>query len=109
MRPERVSSSPDKSIILLSSGNYSEKGFTIKKIELRLFVEKIDENLGPFSLITTLLETDKGSIEMVYDEGYLGVNSLERAREFLISNVGLSGLILRSLIALKEEIKKRNS
>jgi hypothetical protein len=73
-------------------------------VELRLYVEKNDEKLGPFSLITSFVQTDKGSIEMIYDEGFRGDNSLNRAVKFLISNLGLSGLILRSIITLKSNI-----
>ncbi len=47
--PQRVSRVPDKKITLLSSGNYIEQGFQIKTIHLRLYIEKIDEKLGPFS------------------------------------------------------------
>ena len=107
--PERINRTPDSVVTLFSDENYSDRGFIIKKIELRLFLEKIDEKLGPFSLITSLLDTDKGSIEMLYDEGYRGENSLETAKKFVISNLGISGLVLRSIIALEEEIKKHNA
>ena len=40
---------------------------------------------------------------MIYDEGFRGDDSLSRAKEFLISNLGISGLILRSVIALREK------
>ena len=107
--PERVNRVPDQSISLLSSGTFSENGFLIQKIELRLYIQNIDEKLGPFSLITALVETDKGSVEMTFEEGYRGENPLEKTKEFLVSNLGISGLILRSLITLKEEIKKHNT
>lgn len=102
---ERINRSPDSIAAVFSKANYSDHGFIIKKVELRLFVEKNDEKLGPYSLITSFVDTDKGSIEMLYDEGYLGENSLEKAREFLISNLGMSGLILRSIISLKSALK----
>lgn len=104
LNPERINRLPDKSTILFSEKNYFEHGFKIKKVELRLFIEKIDENLGPYSLITSLLDTDKGSIEMIYEEGYHGTNSLERSVEFLVSSLGISGLILRSTIALESAL-----
>jgi len=104
--PDRFSRSPDSVVSLFSEANYSEQGLIIKKVELRLFVEKNDEKLGPYSLITSLVDTDKGSIEMLYDEGYLGENSLEKAKDFLISNLGMSGLILRSIISLKSALTK---
>jgi len=104
--PDRFNRSPDSIVSLFSEANYSEQGLIIKKVELRLFVEKNDEKLGPYSLITSLVDTDKGSIEMLYDEGYLGENSLEKAKDFLISNLGMSGLILRSIISLKSALTK---
>jgi hypothetical protein len=47
-----------------------------------------------------LVETDKGSVEMIYDEGFRGNNALEKSSKFLTENLGISGLILRSLIFL---------
>jgi len=103
--PERINRFPDSSLTIFSEGNYSEHGFKIKKVELRLFIEKTDEKLGPYSLITSLVDTDKGSIEMVYQEGYHGKNILERSKNFLVSSLGISGLILRSVIALDSALK----
>ena len=100
LNPDRVNRTPDQFVTIFSEQNYSEHGFKIQKVELRLFVEKIDKDLGPYSLITSFVDTDKGSIEMIYDEGYRGINSLESAKEFLVKNLGISGLILRSVIAL---------
>ena len=96
----RVDRSPDKIIQVLSDGTTVEKGYKIKNIELRLYIEKNDKKLGQYSLITSLVETDKGSVEMVYDEGFRGHNALERSSKFLTDNLGISGLILRSLIFL---------
>ena len=102
--PERVNRKPDQIKVLLSSGDFKEQGFLVKHVELRLYVEKTDGKLGPFSLITSFVQTDKGTVEMIYDEGYRGDDSLNRAAKFLISNLGLSGLILRSIISLKSNI-----
>ena len=100
--PERISRPPNKIKTIFSSGKFAHQGITIKKVELRLYVEKTDELLGDYSLITSFVDTDIGSIEMIYDEGFRGKNSLERASNFLTSNLGISGLVLRSIIALKE-------
>jgi len=54
------------------------------------------------------VETDKGIIEMIYDEGFHGENALEKATEFITKNLGISSLVLRSIISLKEELKKSN-
>jgi hypothetical protein len=102
--PARVNRIPDQTEVLLSSGGFKDQEFLIKRVELRLYVEKIDETLGKFSLITSFVETDKGTVEMIYDEGYRGENSLNRTVKFLISNLGLSSLTLRSVITLKGNI-----
>ena len=101
--PQRVDRSPDNVEILMASGNFIQDEFVISKVELRLYTEQIDGKLGSFSLITSFVETDKGSIEMIYDEGFRGENHLKKTRDFLISNLGISGLILRSIIALREK------
>ena len=99
--PTRVSKTPDDVEVLFSSGNFIQDEFKISKVELRLYKEQTDEKLGDFSLITSFVETDKGSVEMIYDEGYRGNDVLMRTKEFLTSNLGISGLILRSVIALR--------
>ena len=99
--PQRVNRTPDDIHILLSEGNFIQDEFKISKVELRLYLEKNDEKLGDYSLITSFVETDKGTVEMVYDEGYRGQDSLKRTTEFLTSNLGISGLILRSVILLR--------
>ena len=101
--PKRVDRNPDKIIELLSNGSINEKGYVIKNIQLRLYIEKHDKKLGQYSLITSLVETDKGSVEMIYDQGYRGNNALETSSKFLTENLGISGLILRSLIFLDEK------
>ena len=98
--PKRVDRNPDKIIELLSSGSITEKDYLIKNIQLRLYIEKYDKKLGKYSLITSFIETDKGSVEMIYDEGYRGNDALETSSKFLTENLGISSLILRSLIFL---------
>ncbi|MCH6586231.1 MAG: hypothetical protein IH792_04300 [Thaumarchaeota archaeon] len=101
--PQRVNRTPDDVKVLLSSGNFTQDDFVISKVELRLYNERTDEKLGVYSLITSFVETDKGSVEMIYDEGFRGEGPLLRAAEFLTSNLGISGLILRSIISLREK------
>jgi len=98
--PKRVDRYPDKIVQVLSDGTTAEKGYKIKNVQLRLYTEKNDKKLGPYSLITSWVETDKGSVEMIYDEGFRGNNALETSSEFLTKNLGISSLILRSLIFL---------
>jgi len=103
--PTRVDRTPDDVIVMVSSGDFTQDDFIICKVELRLYNERVDEKLGIFSLITSFVETDVGSVEMIYDEGFRGDNSLSRAAEFITSNLGISGLILRSIISLREKTK----
>jgi len=103
--PLRVDKIPDEVEVLLSSGNFTQDNFVISKVELRLYTERTDEKLGNFSLITSFVETNQGSVEMIYDEGFRGENPLLRASEFLTSNLGISGLVLRSIITLREKSK----
>ena len=98
--PKRVDRNPDKIIELLSNGSITEKDYLIKNIQLRLYIEKYDKKLGQYSLITSLIATNKGSVEMIYDEGYRGNDALETSSKFLTENLGISSLILRSLIFL---------
>ncbi|HJJ23248.1 MAG TPA: hypothetical protein OQH54_06000 [Nitrosopumilus sp.] len=102
--PQRVKRTPDEIEVLLSSGTFIQDEFIISTVELRLYNERVDEKLGNYSLITSFVETDKGSVEMIYDEGFRGEESLLRATAFLTSNLGISGLILRSIISLREKI-----
>ncbi|MDH3676987.1 MAG: hypothetical protein OEQ12_01650 [Nitrosopumilus sp.] len=102
--PKRVDRDPDETEVLFSSGDFEEQGFLVNRVELRLYVEKTDKKLGLFSLITSFVQTDKGTIEMIYDEGFRGDDSLSRAARFLTSHLGLSSLILRSIISLKNSI-----
>jgi len=103
--PLRVDRIPDAVEVLLSSGNFIQDNFIISKVELRLYTERTDEKLGVFSLITSFVETNRGSVETIYDEGFRGENPLLRASEFLTSNLGISGLVLRSIITLREKSK----
>ena len=100
--PCRVDKTPNAVETLLSSKNFVQDNFRISRVELRLYCEQTDEKLGVFSLITSFVETDKGSVEMIYDEGYRGKNPLCRTAKFITSNLGISGLILRSIITLQD-------
>jgi len=102
--PSRVNGNPDDIKILLETGDFIQDEFKISQIELRHYREKVDEKLGTYSLITSFVQTDKGTIEMIYDEGFLGDDALSRAFAFLTTNLGLSALVLRSIISIREKI-----
>ena len=102
--PSRVNRNPDDVKILLDNGDFVQDEFTISQIELRFYQEKIDEKLVPYSLITSFVKTNRGTIEMIYDEGFLGSDALSRAFGFLTTNLGLSALVLRSVISIRGKI-----
>lgn len=102
--PQRIARPPDKCVILMSNGRFQEKGHMVKRIQMNLYIQKKDERFGPYSLLTAYIETDKGSIEMTYDEGYRGEHALEDAVAFLTSHLGISALVLRSIIQLENSI-----
>lgn len=106
--PERINRAPDKTVTLMSGGNFAEQGHIVKSVSLNLYIQRKDAKLGSFSLITVLVETDKGLVEMTYDEGYRGENAIEEAATFLTSHIGISGLILRSVMQLNQSLNKNN-
>jgi len=106
---KRIEREPDDRNLIFSDGKITQDGVEIKKIELLHYRIKTDQNLGEYSIITALVDTDQGQIEILYDEGYRGNNALNESTNMLVQNLGLSGLILRSLISLKnksEQIEK---
>ena len=103
---KRIERDPDGRNMIFSDGKIIQDGIEIKQIELLQYKIKIDQNLGEYSIITALVGTDKGQIEILYDEGYRGDDALNDSATMLVQNLGLSGLILRSLISLKNELEK---
>lgn len=101
----RVSRDPDRIIQVMDSGEYAVQGFVVRGVQLRLYTERHDGRLGPYSLITSRVETDRGSIEMTYDEGFRGEGALDGAYRLLTENLGISGLVLRSVIALRDGLE----
>ena len=103
---KRIEREPDNRNVIFSDGKITQDGVEIKQIELLQYKIKTDENLGEYSVITALVDTDQGQIEILYDEGYRGDDALTESANMLIQNLGLSGLILRSLISLKNKLGK---
>ena len=95
----RINKSPDEISVIVSNSLVQDKNI-IHRIELRLYIEETDAKRGTYYLITSFVDTDLGSVEMIYEEGFLGQDPLGRATRFLISTLGISGLVLRSLISL---------
>ena len=95
---KRIERDPDNRNVVFSDGKITQDDVEIKKIELLEYKINTDQNLGTYSIITALVDTDQGLIEILYDEGYRGDDALNDSANMLIQNLGLSGLILLSLI-----------
>jgi len=102
----RITGPPENRTTIISDGKIKQDGVEINKIELLQYNIKSEEKLGGYSIITALIQTDLGEIEILYDEGYRGVDVLKESANMLTQNLGLSGLILRSLISLKHHTEK---
>ena len=103
---KRITNEPDNRTIIFSDGKILQEGVEIQKIQLLQYKFNKNEELGDYSIITALVDTDHGIIEILYDEGYRGDNALNESVNMLIQNLGLSGLILRSIISLKTQLEK---
>jgi hypothetical protein len=103
---QRIDHEPENRTVIFSDGEITQDGVKIKQIELLRYKINTDQNLGEYSIITALVDTNQGQIEILYDEGYRGNDALNDSANMLIQNLGLSGLILRSLISLKNELGK---
>ena len=103
---KRIERQPDNRNVIFSDGKMTQDDVVIKQIEILQYKIKIDQKLGEYSIITALVDTDHGQIEILYDEGYRGDDALNDSANMLVQNLGLSGLILRSLISLKNELEK---
>jgi hypothetical protein len=101
IEPGRTGRPPDKAKMLMAGGAQKNQGFIIKKVEMRQYIERRDERLGDYSLVTVVVETDRGAVEMKYDEGFRGPDALESAATMLAQYVGLASLINRALIELQ--------
>ncbi len=98
--PRRAGCEPDDTFEVFA-GSMGWHDATIHGIELRQYIEGTDGRLGPYSLITSLVRIGPDSIEMIYDEGYRGDDALRAAGRFLAGHLGVSGLITRSILALR--------
>ena len=103
---KRIQDEPNDRTIIFADGKIQQDGVGINQIELLQYKIKQDQDLGDYSIITALVDTDQGQIEILYDEGYRGPDALKESANMLIQNLGLSGLILRSLISLKTNLGK---
>jgi hypothetical protein len=91
--------SPKNSKIILSNIMYDSIHF-IKKLELLMYITNTHKILGDYSILVSIIETDKGTVIMKYDEGYRGKDVFDNSIKMLTQYSGLSSLINRALIEL---------
>jgi hypothetical protein len=91
--------SPQNSKIILSNIMYDSIHF-IKKLELLMYITNNHKILGDYSILVSIIETDKGTVIMKYDEGYRGKDVFDNSIKMLTQYSGLSSLINRALIEL---------
>ncbi len=101
VEPGRIKRPPAKSTLLLQ-GPMQTQGYSITKMEMRQYVEGTDKQLGDYSLLTVVVETDRGAVEMKYDEGFRGPDAIESAAKMLLQYAGLAALVNRALIELSQ-------
>ena len=83
---QRINREPDNRIVILADGKIMQDDVVIKQIELLQYKIKNDKKLGQYSIITALIDTSQGTIEILYDEGYRGPNALSDSVKFLTEN-----------------------
>ena len=91
--------SPKNSKIILSNIMYDSIHF-IKKLELLMYITNNHKILGDYSILVSIVETDKGTVIMKYDEGYRCKDVFDNSIKMLTQYSGLSSLINRALIEL---------
>lgn len=79
------------------------RGRAVMSVRLCEYVENDGGERGPYSLITAVVETDAGTAEMLYDEGYRGRSALADAGRFLVMHLGASALVERSVAAIESK------
>lgn len=94
-----LQNSPNNSKIILSNIIYDGR-YLIKKLELSIYITNHHKLLGDYSILVILLETNKGTVMIKYDEGYRGKDAFANAIEMLTQYNGLSSVINRALIEL---------
>ena len=65
---KRITNKPNNRTVIFSDGKITQDGVEIQKIELLQYEIKKDVELGTYSLITALVDTDQGEIEILYDD-----------------------------------------
>ena len=96
---DRIRHTPDGTITILDRPCRMH-GWMISMIELRLYMNGPDQPC----IITAYIMMGGHTIETTYQDGCSGETPLQDAAEFLMYNLGPSGVVLRAKIALEAEM-----
>lgn len=99
----RLSKEPIDKIVLFEGVFLPVDKLYIERVELRHYRERLDVNKGFYSLLTVYLKSNKGELELKFDEGFKGNDPLHELSQILMKYVGLESLINRLMIALNEQ------
>jgi hypothetical protein len=99
----RLSKEPKDKIVLFERVFLPVDKVYIERVELRHYQERLDVNKGFYSLLTVYLKSNKGELELKFDEGFKGNDPLHELSLILMKHVGLESLINRLMIALNEQ------
>lgn len=105
--PEMLKNGPDAIRVIVDDGKDKVDGFVIRRVELRMYLQRIpanDEYRGPYTLVTAFVATDCGTAETTFADGFGGLKLLNANAKLLVDHLGLSALILRSIIALNSDM-----
>jgi hypothetical protein len=98
----RISGVPIDKAVLFEGVSLSVDNITIDRVELRQYLESLDQQKGIYSLITVYLKSSRGEMELKFDEGFKGKNPLPEISLILTKYIGLESLLNRLVLAFNE-------
>jgi hypothetical protein len=98
----RISGVPIDKAVLFEGVSLSVDKVTIDRVELRQYLESLDQKKGIYSLITVYLKSSRGEMELKFDEGFKGKNPLPEISLILTKYIGLESLLNRLVLAFNE-------
>jgi hypothetical protein len=98
----RISGVPIDKAVLFEGVSLSVDNVTIDRVELRQYLESLDQKKGIYSLITVYLKSSRGEMELKFDEGFKGKNPLPEISLILTKYIGLESLLNRLVLAFNE-------
>lgn len=98
----RISDVPIDKAVLFEGVSLSVDNVTIDRVELRQYLESLDQKKGIYSLITVYLKSSRGEMELKFDEGFKGKNPLPEISLILTKYIGLESLLNRLVLAFNE-------